>query len=201
MKPNIETFLLGQEKYFANSYKQFLAFGGPCVYFHLECLRAGNESFLSKRHIEFLYATLTAWGLHRMGNSTTKTKLREWEFFYSSIVSQSNALQDLRHNEMLHMSMREYSEAVRGRTSRQAFKLSIRTPASLARSRRRRSSAAGALLKLEQSTVTVCGSSRWPSKSARAAVRSMPFVSIMRTDKSEAWRSSACCYCYHIVTK
>lgn len=57
---NSEQFLAQQRTYFATSYKQFCAFGGPCVYFHRECLRAGKESFASQRHIETLYATLTA---------------------------------------------------------------------------------------------------------------------------------------------
>jgi hypothetical protein len=40
---NSEQFLAQQKTYFATSYKQFCAFGGPCVYFHRECLRAGKE--------------------------------------------------------------------------------------------------------------------------------------------------------------
>jgi hypothetical protein len=61
----------------------FLAFGGPCVHFHRECLREGEKAFLSYRHIEMLYATLASWGMHRMGGSDkAKTKLAEWEQFY-----------------------------------------------------------------------------------------------------------------------
>src|SRR5271168_3800132 len=67
MRTNIDRFLADQKRYFSGSHDQFLAFGGPWVYFHEQCLLAGAEKFLSLRHIEMLYATLTAWGMHRMG--------------------------------------------------------------------------------------------------------------------------------------
>ena len=70
---------------FEGAYDQFEKFGGPCVYFHKECIRAGKEEMLSLRHIEMLYATLTAWGMHRMGDSEkTKTRLTSWERFSRS---------------------------------------------------------------------------------------------------------------------
>jgi hypothetical protein len=37
MHPNVDKFLASQQRYFSGSYDQFLAFGGPCVYFHKEC--------------------------------------------------------------------------------------------------------------------------------------------------------------------
>jgi hypothetical protein len=44
-----------------------------------------------------LYATLTAWGMHRMGDAeTTKTKLAEWEQFRDSLLGQTNRLQAFR---------------------------------------------------------------------------------------------------------
>ena len=81
---NSDRFLAKQQAYFSGSYKCLCEFGGPCVYFHHECLRAGHEAFLSERHVEMLYATLTAWGMHRMGDAEkTKTKLTEWRVFSS----------------------------------------------------------------------------------------------------------------------
>jgi hypothetical protein len=70
---NTATFLENPNRYFDGSYEQFVVFGGPCVYFHEQCLRAGADNFLSHRHVEMLYATLTAWGMHRMGDAKTKT--------------------------------------------------------------------------------------------------------------------------------
>jgi hypothetical protein len=110
---NKAVFLSDPQRYLAGSYEGFVSFGGPCVYFHNECLRAGTEAFLSKRHIEMLYATLTAWGMHRMGNpEATKTKLTDWDCFHDSIVTQDSALQEFRRHRMLEMSEAEYSAAV-----------------------------------------------------------------------------------------
>lgn len=110
---NTAQFLVDQKTYFSRSYDEFRAFGGPCVYFHLECLRAGKEAFLSRRHIEMLYATLTAWGMHRMGGTeTTKTKLTNWERFQASLVVTAPALAEFRSCKLLEMSESHYSEAV-----------------------------------------------------------------------------------------
>jgi len=110
---NSSPFLNGQRKYFAASYEQFAAFGGPCVYFHRECLRAADTAFLSVRHIEMLYATLAAWGMHRMGGADkTKTKLTDWERFSTSITGSAGRLAELRGRTMLDTSPDEYLDTV-----------------------------------------------------------------------------------------
>lgn len=101
---NTERFLAGQERYFSGCYDEFTRFGGPCVYFHSECLSAREAGFLSHRHIEMLYATLTAWGPHRMGDSEkTKTKLANWEEFQKSLTAQAGALREFARHSMLDM--------------------------------------------------------------------------------------------------
>ena len=63
-------------------------FGGPSVYFHVECIKAGKEAYLGDRHLEMLYATLASWGMHRMGDSKkTKAKLVDFKDFKQSILS------------------------------------------------------------------------------------------------------------------
>ena len=57
-----------------------------------------------------LYATLTAWGMHRMGEGLTK--LREWQQFYDSFTNQSAELNGFRDKQMLCMSTIKYEEAV-----------------------------------------------------------------------------------------
>jgi hypothetical protein len=110
---NTAAFLADQRRYVTDSYAQFTAFGGPCVYFHLECLRAGAEAFLSPRQLEMLYATLTAWGLHRMGDvERTKTKLRDWKRFHDSLLAQRDALRQFVGHSFLRMREAEYSQAV-----------------------------------------------------------------------------------------
>lgn len=110
---NRDSFLANQRKYFARSYEQFTAFGGPCVYFHQECLRAAEKEFLSLRHIEMLYATLTAWGMHRMGDGNrVKAKLTQWERFYRSIAANGPRLEAFRGCSMLKMTADDYLHAV-----------------------------------------------------------------------------------------
>ena len=47
-------------------------FNGPSLYFHQKALECQQTEFLSNRHIEYVYATLVAWGMHRMGPTGTK---------------------------------------------------------------------------------------------------------------------------------
>lgn len=110
---NTGAFLADQRRYFVGAYEQFCAFGGPCVYFHRECIRAGEVDFLSDRHIEMLYATLTAWGMHRMGDTdTTKTKLTNWGPFRDSLRGCSEELRPLQGVDLLNLTAHEYSDAV-----------------------------------------------------------------------------------------
>ena len=108
---NTEAFLAKADTYFTDAYKQFCAFGGPYVYFHQECLRARERELLSDRHIEMLYATLTAWGMHRMGDAErTKTKLMEWAEFRDSILASGERLAPFL--KLTDLSEREYAAAV-----------------------------------------------------------------------------------------
>lgn len=124
---NTARFLADQQRYFHKAYEEFVSFGGPSVYFHNQCLRAGANAFLSERHIEMLYATLAAWGMHRMGDpEATKTKLTDWDSFFGSIAAEVDALQKFRTHQMLSMSEREYSAAVFAlKPQYRAFNLSV----------------------------------------------------------------------------
>jgi hypothetical protein len=107
---NTDRFIADQKRFFAGSYELFDKFGGPCRYFHDECLLAGVDKFLSERHVEMLYATLTAWGMHRMG--TGKTKLTEWRKFSGSILDQASELEQFQSCSFSKMSETDYSNAV-----------------------------------------------------------------------------------------
>jgi hypothetical protein len=103
---NTGTFIEAPGRYFDGSYEQFKAFGGPCVYFHEQCMRAGDDRFMSPRHLEMLYATLTAWGMHRMGDA--KTKLALWDPFSASLLEQRPLLESLREQRMMDLADSEY---------------------------------------------------------------------------------------------
>jgi hypothetical protein len=110
---NEASFLSDARKHIAGSYAHFEAFGGPCVYFHQQCLEAGREHFMSDRHVEMLYATLTAWGLHRMGDAKkTKAKLTTWPVFRDSLAKVREPLGRFVRHRMLEMSTAAYSQAI-----------------------------------------------------------------------------------------
>jgi hypothetical protein len=111
---NTDRFMTARKRYFTGAYETFCSFGGPCVYFHEECLKAGAEDFLSPRHVEMIYATLTAWGMHRMGDrKKTKTKLTNWKSFSGSIMDAGDKLGKFRDYKMLKMTETAYADAVR----------------------------------------------------------------------------------------
>ncbi|HEY2931071.1 MAG TPA: hypothetical protein VGK99_04940 [Acidobacteriota bacterium] len=61
-----------------------------------------------------LYATLAAWGMHRMGDADrTKTKLTDWEQFHGSILANASALGDFREYKILEISDGDYSAALK----------------------------------------------------------------------------------------
>jgi hypothetical protein len=60
-----------------------------------------------------LYATLTAWGMHRMGDAdVTKTKLTNWDEFSESIHSCGRAASALRNLHLLAMPADELSARI-----------------------------------------------------------------------------------------
>jgi hypothetical protein len=74
-------------------------FTGPSWYFHRKALarRAAHDTIASllddDAFFDWLYATLTAWGLHRMGPGNTK--LRDLEEIRESVRDAADALTDL----------------------------------------------------------------------------------------------------------
>jgi hypothetical protein len=84
---------------FAKSLARFEAAGlftGPSLYFHHKAvarrLAVADVSDLlgDEQFFDFLYATLTAWGMHRMG--TGNTKLRDLNSIRASFESQADAI-------------------------------------------------------------------------------------------------------------
>lgn len=81
--------------YLALSKKIGDSFGGPSMYFHRRALSERETAYLEVSHLEMIYATLTAWGMHRMGE--TKTKIVNFPEFQSSILANRIELENLRY--------------------------------------------------------------------------------------------------------
>ncbi len=93
-----------------NNYSEYLDkgksigdnFGGPSLHFHQRALSELEKKFLSRAHIEMIYATLASWGMHRMGN--TQTKMVNFSKFESSILTHKKILNDLKGLRMENIS-------------------------------------------------------------------------------------------------
>lgn len=87
------------QKYILNNCIDNDPFSGPARYFPrkaLECCR--NKFFLSDRHIEMIYATLTAWGMHRLGEKGAE--MPDYKCFKCSILRCKSDIEELKSNEI-----------------------------------------------------------------------------------------------------
>ena len=64
------------------AYGQAEPFRGPSLYFHRRAI-ATRHAPASPQHLEYVYATLVSWGMHRMGVSGAK--MRSFEDFRGSV--------------------------------------------------------------------------------------------------------------------
>ncbi len=66
------------------AYYRSETFGGPSLYFHLRALDTRNDP-CSTSHLEYVYATLASWGMHRMGPGGSK--MQAFRKFQESILT------------------------------------------------------------------------------------------------------------------
>jgi len=77
-KKKVDDLFRNQDKYHSYFY-QYKHFGGPSLHFHRRSLYEQNDSL----KIEMVYATLSSWGMHRMGGGAT---MNPFEVFSKSII-------------------------------------------------------------------------------------------------------------------
>jgi len=77
----VKDILANTEKYHQAFYKAE-TFVGPSLYFHQRALET-REEIESSTHLEYVYATLSAWGMHRMGKRGSK--MQGFDIFCRSI--------------------------------------------------------------------------------------------------------------------
>lgn len=90
-------------------------FTGPAKYFPEEALKSCKEDFLGNRHIEMIYATLTAWGMNDRG-----AKMPEFNCFKCSILSCKQELVELREKNINEVSNEELNNLI-GKLQELAF--------------------------------------------------------------------------------
>lgn len=77
----VKQILFQAETYHLNYYRSG-TFGNPCLYFHLRALNT-RQNPTSIEHLEYVYATLIAWGMNRLGRGGSK--LTDFDVFLNSI--------------------------------------------------------------------------------------------------------------------
>jgi len=113
--------LLSKDK---NSFRKYVdfyysneIFFGPSVYFHnkvINLVRNSDYEFLleDEHFVEYVYATLASWGMHRMGPKGSK--MRDFKGFMESILS----------NKSLFLKLKKYRlDAVTEQDKREIFKV------------------------------------------------------------------------------
>lgn len=82
-------------------------FSGPSLYFHKKVINILSQKGLQEAiednlFLEYLYATLASWGLHRMGE--TNTKLVDFENFKSSIQANKDEILKLKEEKITQLN-------------------------------------------------------------------------------------------------
>jgi hypothetical protein len=97
-------------------------FSGPSLHFHRRAidtrrgLGSARAAIDSDQFVEFVYATLTAWGMHRMGPGNTK--LREFEVVCGSLRSNRDTI-----GALDGLSLSQLAQAQLDTVASQAWKL------------------------------------------------------------------------------
>lgn len=80
-QPQITDITTNAEKYHA-AYYAAETFGGPSLHFHRRALESRRSDDLA-RQLEYIYATLASWGMHRMGRGGSK--MQSFDIFRKSV--------------------------------------------------------------------------------------------------------------------
>lgn len=101
---------------YIETFNKLNLFSGPSLYFHFRTLDRLNEfreissALNDNLYLEYLYATLTSWGMHRMGPGGAK--LVKFDEFADSIRTQINALQSLEKLRLSELSKEKIGKNV-----------------------------------------------------------------------------------------
>jgi len=98
MQDRVGKLIAGLDRYI-EAFNSANPFTGPSLYFHLRTLAvlrshsAPSEALHSDQFFEYLYATLTAWGMHRMG--PRGAKLLDLPEIRQSFLGQEQSIREL----------------------------------------------------------------------------------------------------------
>jgi|GEM_PF-1411855 len=110
---NIDAFNGYLENYYLNE-----AFFGPSVYFYrkiIEMVRKSTDFEMlinDERFIEYIYATLASWGMHRMGPGSSK--MEDYDKFKNSILSNKSIIIEISDFKLCDLNQ-DKKESIRGK--------------------------------------------------------------------------------------
>ena len=109
----VSKILANSEKYH-DAYYNAETFRGPSLYFHQRAL-ATRHPPVSFTHLEYVYATLASWGMHRMGRGGSK--MQSFDTFSQSIAPLNDRIaeaQSFDFHEMDHIKWAVLKEIFQG---------------------------------------------------------------------------------------
>jgi hypothetical protein len=93
--------ILSSAEQFHDSYYKAETFRGPSLYFHKRALATRYDP-TSLTHLEYVYATLASWGMHRMGRGGSK--MRSFEILSQSVQSLKGGIAEAQTFDFREMS-------------------------------------------------------------------------------------------------
>jgi hypothetical protein len=96
----VRDMLANADKYH-DAYYKAETFRGPSLYFHERAL-ATRDDPTSLTHLEYVYATLASWGMHRMGRGGSK--MRSFEVLCQSVQALKDRIAEARTFDFREMS-------------------------------------------------------------------------------------------------
>jgi hypothetical protein len=99
--------IIANAQAYHRSYYDVKTFGGPSLYFHRKALE--NRSAMDfTRRLEYIYAALTAWGMHRMGSGGSK--MLSFDAFRESTGPLAGTIEELKKVEPREMCEENWSK-------------------------------------------------------------------------------------------
>ena len=93
--------ILSNADNFHDAYYKAETFRGPSLYFHERALATRYDP-TSLTHLEYVYATLASWGMHRMGRGGSK--MRSFEVFSQSVQTLKGRVAEAQKFDFREMS-------------------------------------------------------------------------------------------------
>ncbi|HZD70881.1 MAG TPA: hypothetical protein VFA45_18895 [Actinomycetes bacterium] len=112
-RPDLER-LIGDLSRFVRRFDANRPFVGPSLYFHAKTIQALRrhstpvEALHDDLFFDYLYATLTSWGLHRLGSGNTR--LGDLDDLKASFRDQTTTIKQLQHRRIERLSSEEVRE-------------------------------------------------------------------------------------------